>query len=446
MASTVSTRSTDHRSARESTVSVIGFSRHEIKDYASRDQNARRKNAADQENVRLELRLPIAGASGDHAGNTPGAVRVFRQTSPATIDASQSGRYSTFGDEPMTRSVSLSSPSSIALPSDGFPMSGIPGRSPGAVTTPTQNPGDPEATLGALTRREITTSPSARTHRTEASRKVGAQRGGGGSTELEADGSIPLNSAIGVKGVEGAVASSPVPKSAGVVGGLVRVVTSLNSHERDPMNAVKADKDGEEEAGLPKDSSDDRIIARSISDDLDSVRTAKRLSTDESPARGLGLTLAQEEALDLSSWRFDVPPLESQRLTNDRRSPDGEIGETHSTLSDYDGRPIEWLTPDQERLTGTTLPTTAVGFPRRHMRDVPESVVCHKFVVGEPDKREFYSPYYPQNYPPLANCVRVLEGEWKAFVESIRIWKKIISSNRIGFVLAPIEFVFRIWA
>ncbi|KAH0569175.1 hypothetical protein KQX54_021887 [Cotesia glomerata] len=59
----------------------------------------------------------------------------------------------------------------------------------------------------------------------------------------------------------------------------------------------------------------------------------------------------------------------------------------------------------------TTLPSTAVSLPRRYMRDITETN-CDKFEIGDETKREFYSPNYPLNYPPLQDCVRILEGEF----------------------------------
>ncbi|XP_034950672.1 uncharacterized protein Neto [Chelonus insularis] len=58
----------------------------------------------------------------------------------------------------------------------------------------------------------------------------------------------------------------------------------------------------------------------------------------------------------------------------------------------------------------STLPTTVVGPFRRYMRDAPKNL-CEKFEIGDDAKREFYSPNYPQNYPPSVDCVRVLEAD-----------------------------------
>ena len=46
---------------------------------------------------------------------------------------------------------------------------------------------------------------------------------------------------------------------------------------------------------------------------------------------------------------------------------------------------------------------------RRQMRHVPD--VCDKFSVGDESKREFYSPNYPDNYPNLTECIKILKGE-----------------------------------
>lgn len=46
---------------------------------------------------------------------------------------------------------------------------------------------------------------------------------------------------------------------------------------------------------------------------------------------------------------------------------------------------------------------------RRQMRHVPD--VCDKFSVGDESKREFYSPNYPDNYPNLTECIKILKAE-----------------------------------
>ncbi|XP_076629603.1 neuropilin and tolloid-like [Colletes latitarsis] len=59
----------------------------------------------------------------------------------------------------------------------------------------------------------------------------------------------------------------------------------------------------------------------------------------------------------------------------------------------------------------STTPTTFVlsDVVRRQMRHVPD--VCDKFSVGDEAKQEFYSPNYPDNYPNLTECVKVLEAD-----------------------------------
>ncbi|XP_065350494.1 neuropilin and tolloid-like protein 1 isoform X3 [Cloeon dipterum] len=39
------------------------------------------------------------------------------------------------------------------------------------------------------------------------------------------------------------------------------------------------------------------------------------------------------------------------------------------------------------------------------------SPVCHNFSFGAPDKKEFYSPNYPNNYPNNTDCVKVLKAD-----------------------------------
>lgn len=59
----------------------------------------------------------------------------------------------------------------------------------------------------------------------------------------------------------------------------------------------------------------------------------------------------------------------------------------------------------------STAPTTYVAndVVRRQMRHVAD--VCEKFSIGEEAKQEFYSPNYPDNYPNLTECVKVLKAD-----------------------------------
>ncbi|XP_076649547.1 neuropilin and tolloid-like [Halictus rubicundus] len=59
----------------------------------------------------------------------------------------------------------------------------------------------------------------------------------------------------------------------------------------------------------------------------------------------------------------------------------------------------------------TTMPTPFHGndVVRRQMRHIPD--VCEKFTTGEESKQEFYSPNYPDNYPNLTECVRILKAD-----------------------------------
>ncbi|XP_076672981.1 neuropilin and tolloid-like [Andrena cerasifolii] len=59
----------------------------------------------------------------------------------------------------------------------------------------------------------------------------------------------------------------------------------------------------------------------------------------------------------------------------------------------------------------STAPTTYVAndVVRRQMRHVSD--VCEKFSTGEEAKQEFYSPNYPDNYPNLTECVKVLKAD-----------------------------------
>jgi hypothetical protein len=48
---------------------------------------------------------------------------------------------------------------------------------------------------------------------------------------------------------------------------------------------------------------------------------------------------------------------------------------------------------------------------RRYAMDDSEADKCRAFEVGNPDRGEFYSPNYPDNYPNNIECTRLLEGK-----------------------------------
>ncbi|TGZ54455.1 Uncharacterized protein DBV15_09130 [Temnothorax longispinosus] len=83
---------------------------------------------------------------------------------------------------------------------------------------------------------------------------------------------------------------------------------------------------------------------------------------------------------------------------------------------------LSFETLSRENLKNTTLMTTStkdIAMLRRHMRHIPSE--CEKFEVGDPAKREFYSPNYPADYPNNVNCVRVLEGNSLSYSKNNKI-------------------------
>lgn len=57
-----------------------------------------------------------------------------------------------------------------------------------------------------------------------------------------------------------------------------------------------------------------------------------------------------------------------------------------------------------------TAQSNLVNTTRRFKRADPSNP-CYKFEEGDPVKREFYSPNYPNPYPKNISCYKVLEGE-----------------------------------
>ncbi|XP_043271305.1 uncharacterized protein Neto [Venturia canescens] len=107
---------------------------------------------------------------------------------------------------------------------------------------------------------------------------------------------------------------------------------------------------------------------------------------------------------------IDVPP---PRFLSTISLDSTFSNDRHQMPSDsrrYTSRRFDWLTSERIYTPVTTWPTTAVGFPKRYARDT-EPDPCEKFLITDDVKREFYSPNYPQNYPPKANCVRTLTAD-----------------------------------
>jgi hypothetical protein len=48
---------------------------------------------------------------------------------------------------------------------------------------------------------------------------------------------------------------------------------------------------------------------------------------------------------------------------------------------------------------------------RRSSRDDSQTEKCKEFTQGSAERREFYSPNYPGNYPNNTECIRLLEGK-----------------------------------
>lgn len=87
-------------------------------------------------------------------------------------------------------------------------------------------------------------------------------------------------------------------------------------------------------------------------------------------------------------------------------------GSSHNIVATSETRLLS-ETLSRENWKNTTPMTTSIArdvmVSRRQMRHVSNS--CEKFQVGDLTKREFYSPNYPDPYPNLTDCVRVLEAD-----------------------------------
>ncbi|XP_057325897.1 uncharacterized protein LOC130667966 [Microplitis mediator] len=112
-----------------------------------------------------------------------------------------------------------------------------------------------------------------------------------------------------------------------------------------------------------------------------------------------------------------IPPLQFQsgRVVNQVKLVSTSVT-TKSTVKENIKKEHQWLSTQPNislevaQTSESTLSTTAVSLPRRYMRDISDSS-CDKFKIGDEAKQEFYSPNYPHNYPPLQDCVRILEAD-----------------------------------
>ncbi|XP_023215082.1 neuropilin and tolloid-like protein 2 isoform X2 [Centruroides sculpturatus] len=57
------------------------------------------------------------------------------------------------------------------------------------------------------------------------------------------------------------------------------------------------------------------------------------------------------------------------------------------------------------------------GFHGNEMNESDRARICHNFSVGNPEKMEFYSPLYPNNYPNNTECVRQITAPFGYFVQ-----------------------------
>ncbi|XP_015431656.1 PREDICTED: uncharacterized protein LOC107187962 [Dufourea novaeangliae] len=95
--------------------------------------------------------------------------------------------------------------------------------------------------------------------------------------------------------------------------------------------------------------------------------------------------------------RYEREHLSSKSFDNTMTSRKNRLA--HGSISSRD--PIDVTTTPTSFLSSDVV--------RRQMRHVPD--VCEKFSSGDEVKQEFYSPNYPDNYPNLTECVRVLEAD-----------------------------------
>lgn len=68
-----------------------------------------------------------------------------------------------------------------------------------------------------------------------------------------------------------------------------------------------------------------------------------------------------------------------------------------------------------EHLTTISMYSSKIRYPGRHMRDADKNPECEIFEEDlfkeHENKKEFFSPGYPDKYPGKIKCVRKLEGK-----------------------------------
>ncbi|XP_076303249.1 neuropilin and tolloid-like isoform X2 [Lasioglossum baleicum] len=122
-----------------------------------------------------------------------------------------------------------------------------------------------------------------------------------------------------------------------------------------------------------------------------------------------GISPDIRQKINLSAGRTFIQsttPRSSSEETNVSRTFDNTVP-SHENRLVY--QPVSSRRPND--FTTMTMPAPFHGndVVRRQMRHIPD--VCEKFSVGDETKQEFYSPNYPDNYPNLTECVRVLEAD-----------------------------------
>nr|XP_012137346.1 PREDICTED: uncharacterized protein LOC100879659 [Megachile rotundata] len=152
-----------------------------------------------------------------------------------------------------------------------------------------------------------------------------------------------------------------------------------------------------------------RPVSESPNDDEDEEEIEMRaMSTTE--GSGKVKFLNRNATVSSRNPRHNVNPSAGRTFT---QSTEGSFKNASSTSFDNIVPTQVAVSPFKQNVKNhskvTTTPTTFFDVVRRQMRHVPDA--CDKFSVGDEVKREFYSPNYPDNYPNLTECVKVLEAD-----------------------------------
>ncbi|CAK9821015.1 Neuropilin and tolloid-like protein 2 [Anthophora plagiata] len=176
------------------------------------------------------------------------------------------------------------------------------------------------------------------------------------------------------------------------------------------------DEDDEEEEKIKIH---ENLVATSTTTTTTTTTTTRTTSFKTAAKNDTGKVKISRKNSTVSSWSTSdisqkINPSASRMFiqsTPERSSYGEDISSSGSFDNIVPTQKVRLQHPVKNQKIISTMPTPYVAndVVRRQMRHVSD--VCEKFSIGDEIKQEFYSPNYPDNYPNLTECVRVLEAD-----------------------------------